>query len=231
MDGRINSIPTSIIIDTGTGTSIIGGEFFNDYLRENVDIIECAETVLLAANGGRMGVQGRCQVKLGIGKIEKIVTFTIVDDLKNEIIIGNNILDEWKIRIHFDKRILKVDSNEKIPIRITRTIEEIKVRLIKGHSLPPRSIVKVKVMTEGLESSQHGIIKTPLQLRWKIGLSVQTGIIEGSNKPWIFLVNTSNQIRKVSKGMTVAYAEILETDVRLIDDKTIGEEVKGKLKS
>ena len=211
------------------GTSIIGGEFFNNYLRESVDIEESAETVLLAANRGQMGVQRRCQVRLGLGKTEKMVSLIIVDDLKNEIILGNNLLDEWKIRIHFDEKILKINSNEKIPIQITRTTKEIKVRLIKGHSIPPRSIMKVRVITKGLETSQFGMIQTPLQLRWKIGLTVQTGIIKGSNRPWIYLINALDQARKVSKGMTVALAEILETDVKLMDAKTVEEKVKKNI--
>src|SRR5271165_69876 len=75
---------TPIILDTGSGISVIGGIFFDKYLREKVQILPVLSTVS-AANAQQMTVRGDCELEVWIGmlreKTKSLITKNMCDDV------------------------------------------------------------------------------------------------------------------------------------------------------
>ncbi len=122
---------------------------------------------MTAANGQNMEVWGSCCLPIGIGTKEYQEKFKIVEELKNDIIIGNDLMKKWGVSINFSTKEVLLDDNNRIPMRIYKLTRKIKVNLIKTCQISPRSMCKVPIRIEGMNSGEKGIVKTPLNYRWK----------------------------------------------------------------
>ena len=89
--GRINGLTTKLIHDTGTGLSIIGGAYFDDYLREKTRLLP-TQISAAAANGQRMTVRGICKAQLTVGTKEEEIEFKVIEELGMEVIIGTDAI-------------------------------------------------------------------------------------------------------------------------------------------
>jgi hypothetical protein len=63
----INTLSTTIIVDTETSISLIEGDFFDYYLRENVTLILAINIQVMATNGQPMTIRGMIHVQLNLG--------------------------------------------------------------------------------------------------------------------------------------------------------------------
>jgi hypothetical protein len=80
----INDILTTIIVDTGTGLNIIGGNFFNSYFRIIAPLLLPKNTKVTTANGQLMIVRGKIQFKVDFSAKLEFLHF--------------HIMEEWQIR-------------------------------------------------------------------------------------------------------------------------------------
>ena len=71
----------------------------------------------------------------------------------------------------------------------------------------------------GLNSSQIGIVDTPINVQWKTGVKIRPGIMEGNKIAWLEVINECNQPRNLYKGMTIGTIDVLEPDVRIVKEE------------
>src|SRR5690242_3940322 len=95
VEGQINGIQCSIMLDTGAGISIIGGNFYEDYLRNSTPLSNLAlPSRILAANGQAMNTKGSCQAQLRLGDRTLLHDFKVIDEMTYDVLIGNDCLNK-----------------------------------------------------------------------------------------------------------------------------------------
>ena len=110
---KINSVSKAAIFDTGTGISIIGGQYFDNFLRNSIELIFEKDIRILAANGQNMEVRGHCWIEIEIGwEKQKKELFKVIEEIKNDVIIGNDIMKSWGLKIDFDNEQIELSSGE-----------------------------------------------------------------------------------------------------------------------
>ena len=109
-------MPTRLIHNTGTGLSIIGAAFYDDYLCSKVDLKD-SQTIASAANGQLLTVRGECHVLLTIGPKVEFHWFKVIEELGSEIIIGMDIMTDMKMSFNFHSgRLQFMDTQETVPM-------------------------------------------------------------------------------------------------------------------
>lgn len=96
----MNLIPTTVVIDSGSGTSTIGSNFFENYLIGDVNL-EKSESMSIAANGQEITTRGEVIIPISFQDFTMIHKFRVVDELGNEILIGSDFLKEANAKIDF----------------------------------------------------------------------------------------------------------------------------------
>ena len=223
VDGTINKVPTKIVLDTGTGITLIGGQFFDQYLRNDVTLQSCP-TQVSAANSQSMTVRGQGEVDVQLGAFHDRVTFIIVEEIGKEIIIGNDYMKKWKVNIDFAVENVRI-GNIIIPalIRKKERTNEF-VTLIKGVTLKPHQYMWVEVKVPARCQESIRLIYTPLEIKLRRKVRIEEGIIGQGPTTSILLVNEAPHTISLFAGTKVGMLDRDEETVRWIQtyDKEIG---------
>lgn len=102
----INGVLTECLIHSGAQSSFVSHDFAKargfKYLEAS------ANKNYIAANGSRLKIIGRTELKVKIGNGKEITaSFVIADDIAYNIIVGTNILSNNKVVIDYEKRKLR----------------------------------------------------------------------------------------------------------------------------
>ena len=215
----------SLIHDTGTGLSIIGGTYFDDYLRESLKLLPTTMTAS-AANGQRMTVRGKCKAWVAIGGRIAEIDFNVIEELGMEIILGTAAMKQFKMVLDFDANKIRFhDGKETAEMDCEREQEkgqEAKVVAAKRITIPARHVRRIEVEIE--QQTAEGIkeIYTPLYIFAERHCYIRGGIIDNRRKGTVEMMNITNYPIVIEEGMTVGVA-ITSSGVRLIE-----QDLKGK---
>ena len=139
MKGKLNELETDFILDTGAGITVMGGGYYDKYLRDSIPLEAIVEdSMVTAANAQQMTVRGYCRVKIQLGDLEDEVLFKVIEEIRDEIILGNDSLYKWNARIDLGDEEVELGTGNWLPIRIWR-LEEGTIHLTKSIKVPPRS--------------------------------------------------------------------------------------------
>ena len=151
-NARINEISTTVIVDTGAGMSIIGGSFYDDFLRDQNTQFKLWEknAVAIAANGQRMIIRGECVVTIELAGRKEAHNFRVIDDVGNSIILGTEFLDEWNVEISIRGRRLTIPGygTTKVSVKRYDLHEENVIRAVQSIRIAPRSVTTIVVQRE-----------------------------------------------------------------------------------
>lgn len=86
MPAQLDGIDIKLIVDTGSGISIIGGTFFHNFLQGTVKLND-TNSIALAANGESMTTRGEVSVTLNIRNKAFIHKFRVIEEVDNEAIV------------------------------------------------------------------------------------------------------------------------------------------------
>ena len=94
-NASINGIMTTVVVDTGAGMSIIGGVFYDEYLRnQDTHFVSWkGGASAQAANGQSMKIRGECTVMLKLIGKEQPHNFRVIDDIAFNIILETELID------------------------------------------------------------------------------------------------------------------------------------------
>src|ERR1700733_14653501 len=124
---KINNRDIEVIIDSGAAISVI-----TEKLRKELSlkIIGKSDITCTLANGGKIASLGKVNTEIEI--YEKLVipiTLDVIESNQREIIIGNDLLNEWNANINYKDKMLELEDEEEkkkksIPVWYIRQIEE-----------------------------------------------------------------------------------------------------------
>lgn len=121
--------------------SIVGGDFFDNYLRDDVTIKEKCQTTT-AANGEVMTTRGEIRVPIRIGNTTILQQCRVVDEIRDEVILGNNYLKKANATINFANETIRIESEPPIKGDIKREVtDETKARLVKSITIPSQTVL------------------------------------------------------------------------------------------
>lgn len=221
-----------MVVDTGTGISMVSEEFFDMYLREGdgVKLSSEGETTLLTANGGTMKELGRVKLPLVIGKMETTHIFRVIIGLRRRVILGNDLLSKMHLIIDPHCEQLALSGDEVVPIRVRVPQESVQpVRLTKDVKIPANSITRASVRLTGNEGAMGTfIIETTRPIYWQTGVYVRTGATwNPSQFSLVELVNPSPVERLLHRGATIAQLECAQDIPELLHVEAVGDSTDG----
>jgi hypothetical protein len=146
------------VIDTGTGISIIREQFFDTYLRGEVNI-EPYIGQTYAANGQEMKVIGCSHIEITLGSTKKEIKFLVILEIGMEVIIGTQTLKDWENKINFEEKHILINGEELL-MEIQRKGKQW-AKVIYSTMLQPEQWVQVKIE----------VLKGKLNMIWKIETS------------------------------------------------------------
>src|SRR3984885_755761 len=122
---KINNRDIEVIIDSGAAISVI-----TEKLRKELSlkIIGKSDITCTLANGGKIASLGKVNTEIEI--YEKLVipiTLDVIESNQKEVIIGNDLLNEWNANINYKDKMLELEDEEEIisiPVWYIRQIEE-----------------------------------------------------------------------------------------------------------
>ena len=122
---RISNKDIEVIIDSGAAISVI-----TEKLRKELSlkIIGKSNITCTLANGGKIASLGKVNTEIEI--YEKLVipiTLDVIESNQKEVIIGNDLLNEWNANINYKDKMLELEDEEEIisiPVWYIKQIEE-----------------------------------------------------------------------------------------------------------
>jgi hypothetical protein len=120
MNARINieGQEIDVIIDSGAGPNVISNKLRK---RLNIAIAEPSKERCTLANGETVASLGKAEVIMYIDdELEIPIIVEVIDSGKEEMIIGNDALGEWKTKIDYEKELVIIEYNEEqieIPVK------------------------------------------------------------------------------------------------------------------
>ena len=111
--GEIEEIPTPIIVDTGFRISIIGEDFFNNYLRDKKRI-GLTNARVLTANGQEMNTCGEINAAIKINNKIYDQDFRIVMELRGDILLRNNFLQKNNAVIRMEDETIMLNGDNTV---------------------------------------------------------------------------------------------------------------------
>jgi hypothetical protein len=209
-----------MVFDTGTGISIIGGRFFDDYLRNEVQLEPPPELRVNAANGHSMNVRGICDIEIDITIVKKKLKLLVIEEVGAEIILGNDALYILRIQIDFEAmKIRTTNNNYELPIECMQKKDigdEVTVSARIGTVIPARSIKYIDVQINGAQRQTTREVFTPIKIFMEKQFYLRSGICDEKEETSMEIVNITNQPIWIPAGTTVGIASAC-SDVLLID--------------
>jgi len=120
VSGCIDDKQTSILLDTGTATSIINEEFWINACHSKQKELVTQNATLQTANGEPLVVQGQTTVSIRLGHITLQVNMLVVKDISHQCILGSDFFKDKNCQIRYDIGTF-VFSGEEIPIHYQKS--------------------------------------------------------------------------------------------------------------
>ena len=123
---RINNKDIEVIVDSGAAISVITEKLRKEL---NLKVIRKSDITCTLANGGKIASLGKINTEIEI--YERIIipiTLDVIESNQREVIIGNDLLNEWNANINYKDKILELEDEEEIisiPVWYIRKIEEL----------------------------------------------------------------------------------------------------------
>ena len=138
VSGLVNHARVSLLLDTGTTSSILNGETWKKSGQYRPEKLQKINAILTVANGENLAVQGRTIINLRFGTSVFRVPMLVVPDIPHACILGSDFFEQESFRILYDVGTLVVQGEE-VPIfyqrkasSVCRVVVEEEVELKPG---------------------------------------------------------------------------------------------------
>ena len=159
---------------------------------------------------------------LDISVADRTVNFSffVVDGLKTEIILGNDVMKELGLSINLDLEIIKTPLGNWIPIEIYKPNQKeiFNIRSAKEVVIPAQSAHLLKTEISCVDNNKASFeAYTPLSLFISTKVYIPGGIMN-KRSSLVEVVNINPYSIKIYKGQTIGLAQIIEDpQVNIVD--------------
>eukprot|EP00731_Ephydatia_muelleri_P005167 Em0002g1343a len=221
VDGYVNNVPASMVIDTGAAVTLLRKEF---WLKTNTTLNSWKGPDLVGANGTPITVCGTAAVVFKIGSCSFSMEAVVSDVLTADAILGLDFLEEHKCTIAAGRKLITLrdgevsvplDSSNKKHDQITTEV----IHLSQTVSIPALSEVEVMAHCKTSVSGGSWLVENSLGNKGSIVvaralITPQDGCIP------VRLVNLSSRPSIVYKGSMIGRLEVIdEVVVRTVNQQ------------
>eukprot|EP00731_Ephydatia_muelleri_P025917 Em0018g17a len=221
VDGYVNNVPASMVIDTGAAVTLLRKEF---WLKTNTTLNSWKGPDLVGANGTPITVCGTAAVVFKIGSCSFSMEAVVSDVLTADAILGLDFLEEQKCTIAAGRKLftlrdgevsVPLDSSNKKHDQITTEV----IHLSQTVSIPALSEVEVMAHCKTSVSGRSWLVENSLGNKGSIVvaralITPQDGCIP------VRLINLSSRPSIVYKGSTIGRLEVIdEVVVRTVNQQ------------
>ena len=233
---KVDNLTVNSILDTGCSSSVISTEIYNKLpIKHNVIMTKEMRTA-----GKDMKITAKLvgPVKIAIGNNLLFKTIYVAD-IKDDMLLGLDILIDLKAQIDIDKSTIKFRDQ---PVKLSKTSdthprEHTVAKLDENISVPPFSETIASVNTFGMKECPYMIFEP----RYNLPILLPNILFTGSDNIKISLINDGPNTWYYKRGTTMGnvisidHSDILENenfddDIRTLSfDKEIPEKLKPML--
>ena len=221
VDGYVNNVPASMVIDTGAAVTLLRKEF---WLKTNTTLNSWRGPDLVGAKGTPITVCGTAAVVFKIGSCSFSMEAVLSDVLTADAILGLDFLEEHKCTIAAGRKLftlrdgevsVPLDSSNKKHDQITTEV----IHLSQTVSIPALSEVEVMAHCKTSVSGGSWLVENSLGNKGSIVvaralITPQDGCIP------VRLVNLSSRPSIFYKGSTIGRLEVIdEVVVRTVNQQ------------
>jgi hypothetical protein len=207
------------LVDSGADISILSKSMFDKISRKNVfDFYngdKCTE--LVSVTGHALTNIGIAKLLVRIDSFCEPFLFQIIDGMKNDVLLGNDFLSMYGVKLDFENKTLRV---RKVMVMLKPQRSQYNVgTLVRAENrvlIPAQSMVECPAYIHCTQLVNqvclvHELDNAPL-LSEDPALSVVTGVCKPDNKRRvpIRLINASNRAYTLGQGQVIAYAQGIE---------------------
>ena len=183
---------------------------------------------MIGASGETLKTLGKTILDISIADRTVNFSFFVVDGLKTEVILGNDVMKELGLTINLDLEIIKTPLGNWIPIEIYKPKNEeiFNIRSIEEVVIPAQSAQLLKTEISCVDNNN----KIPFEVYTPLSLFISTkvyipGGITNKRSSLVEIVNINPYSIKIYKGQTIGLARTIDNpqvnivDLRKVPDK------------
>ena len=227
VSGLINHAKIPILLDTGATTSIIDEETWKKSGCYSPDKLEFIDATLTVANGEKLEVKGRANVRLRLGSFDQVVPMVVVKGIYHETILGTDFFEENRCKICYHLGTFCIRDSE-IPIHYQKSSPTV-CRLVLAEKIEIDPGTEVSLMAEmerGYERNEGtpGMVERVAKLYADNGpYLARTLVIPRQGKALVRLANFGDETIKLKRNQAVGVFHPLSQNngsVNVFDLKT-----------
>ena len=215
MCSKIENVPVSFLIDTGSNVTILSKKFLSRFPQEFCQTIIPTNMKLLSVTGEVTPFHGKTEVIIEIGS-QKIPHTILIADIENEGILGMDFLADNHCDIMLSRQFLKINGEK---IRCFANSREAQARCCRiavseFTVIPPQTEIVVEGFpTSTIDRRATGLLETDSKFLHKKGLLVAKALVcfESGTVP-VRIANPYDQKLELNKHTIVATFEPLEPE-------------------
>ena len=215
-----------LIGDTGAGISLIRKALFDRL--DTQKPLSTTNVKLVGASGETLKTHGKTVLIVSIADRTIDFPFYVVDGLKTDVILGNDIMKEMGLTIDLGLEIVKTPLGNWVPIDIYKPEKDkiLPVKVVQETVIPANTACLVKTEIPCLDNNNKTSceVYTTLKLFLASKVYIPGGIIDRKN-PIIEVVNINPYSVQIFKGQTIGFTTIREdqpiniVDLRKVQDR------------
>ena len=209
--GRVAKYETEIIVDSGSGISIISFDLFsliNKYARSPLDI--SSNSILAKTPTGEyLDIVGTTTVELDLGESNWYVDCHVVKNFNYAFLLGTDFLIKTSSRIDLGSMKITI-GQQTLDVSVVNQPSQVKVCVVDTIEIPPRSEAVLQGSVSGLNGEvliepKHEISSGNSSLYPARSIAcINNGIVP------VKIVNTNSCLVKIFAGTCVGMAEVLK---------------------
>src|SRR6267154_5253342 len=210
------------LLDSGCGMSVVANHFVKK-MGWHVENLEEEDLVnLLAANGTSIKVQGKITISLKIGGLVIPFDFLVVEELRQNLILGNDFLNATKAVINYRDGTVSF-YDDLVRLNFLSKDYQIAACLNKDCILDPYSETIVEVYLSKPVIRQCVLLE-PLVMREKQQYLIARSLVNPEGKLTICrLLNPTGQILNLRRHLQVASVQLIDVNSITVFDTQVNE--------
>ena len=235
VDGSVNGVPTSFLLDTGAAVTLLRRDTWTNITAScPQDLRNWSQLRLVGADGSPLRIHGSAHVSVELEGITRPAEAIIVSPLTTEAIIGLDFLRQYNARIDIAKQELQL-GEQTLPLKqpTRQTDNEVKVRAETTTRIPPRSEMEIMACLEA-ETGPGTWLLEQSQGKKTTTVIARALIETKSNRVPVRVLNPELEEVTIYAGAQIAALEsvnVLEGSINTVGGKGVGglEEEKEKM--